>query len=260
VPEVEGTCYRTGDLGRRRRDGTLEFAGRVDNQVKLHGVRLELEEVEAAVVARPAVRECVAQVHSGEHTGDHAQRLVVYVVADPELDPDALRAELHATLPRHMAPAEVLTLDRLPRTMNGKVDRYALPAPSRQVTADRAYLAPRTPLETELADLCREVLGIARVGVDDDFFELGGNSLHAAQLANRIRQRYGVEVGVADLFAHPTVAATAVATEAARRALRDEDRLARIEERLARLSDDEVLAMLAEEQDLTDSSEEGNPR
>jgi amino acid adenylation domain-containing protein len=260
VPGVEGTCYRTGDLGRRRRDGTLEFAGRVDNQVKLHGVRLELEEVEAAVIARPAVRECVAHVHSGEHMGDQSQRLVVYVVADPELDPDALRAELRATLPRHMVPAEVRTLDRLPRTMNGKVDRHALPAPSGPVTAGRAYLAPRTPLETELADLCREVLGVARVGVDDDFFELGGNSLHAAQLANRIRQRYGVEVGVPDLFAHPTVAATAAATEAARRALRDEDRLARIEERLARLSDDEVLAMLAEEQDLTDSSEEGTPR
>ncbi|SDH31274.1 amino acid adenylation domain-containing protein [Lentzea fradiae] len=236
-PELPGVLYRTGDLAVLRPDGLLTFVGRTDNQVKLSGVRVELEEVEAAVTAHPGVRECVAQVRvHGE-----SQRLVVHVVADGPIDD--LTAFLRRTAPPQLVPADVVPLESLPRNANGKVDRAALPEPPARASSGGAE--PGTPLERHLAELAREVLGVDRVGPADDLFDLGGNSLQAARFVNRIRDAYGVDVPLQALLENPTVAATAAAVEDARRELGHADRLARIEHDLDRLSDDEVHALLA---------------
>jgi acyl carrier protein len=166
---------------------------------------------------------------------------VVGVLAEPM---DDVRDFLRRNVAGHMVPAEVIRLESIPHTISGKVDRNALPAPSGGRRPDGTYTAPRTPLERHIAGLAGEVLDLDRVGAADDFFELGGNSLQAARFVNRIRENFGVDISLQSFFAAPTVAATATATENARRDLRYEERLARIERDLARLSDDEVRALL----------------
>ncbi len=210
--------YHSGDLGRFRPDGDLEVLGRIDRQVKLRGFRIELGEIEAALVRQAAVREAVVLLRE-DRPGD--PRLVAYVVAAPAavfeaaavfelaaaLEPTALRAALAAELPEHMVPAAVVVLDRLPLTANGKVDRAVLPAPGdERPEPESTYLAPRNPLEVHLAALFQEVLGLARVGIRDDFFALGGNSLTGAVLINRLQEEAGEILHVVTIFDAPTVA------------------------------------------------------
>ncbi|MFC4855948.1 non-ribosomal peptide synthase/polyketide synthase [Actinophytocola glycyrrhizae] len=194
--------YRTGDLGYRRPDGDLEFTGRADDQVKIRGFRVEPGEVEAVVAAHPAVTQVAVVAHDGQ--------LVAYVVGTYVVGTSAgaadLRAHAAARLPRHMVPAVFVSLDALPRTANGKLDRRALPAPAVPTHAGRA---PRTPREEVLRGLFADVLGRDTVGVDDDFFALGGHSLLAAKLATRIRTALHADLTVAALFRAPTVAALA---------------------------------------------------
>ncbi|MES1242897.1 MAG: amino acid adenylation domain-containing protein, partial [Acidobacteriota bacterium] len=193
--------YRTGDLVRLRPDGELDFLGRIDHQVKIRGFRIELGEVEAALLAAPGVAECVV-VARQEETG---ARLVAY--AAPEgLSVPELRRHLKERLPEHMVPPAVVLLPFLPRTPNGKVDRKALPAPVRVRPEVGAFVAPRKVVEERLAALWAEALGLEAVGVEDDFFELGGHSLIAGRLFSRIRQAFGAEVSLRDLFETPTVA------------------------------------------------------
>ncbi|MFF8955212.1 amino acid adenylation domain-containing protein [Streptomyces sp. NPDC014894] len=238
---ARGTLYRTGDLGRLTADGTLlEFAGRADNQVKISGVRLELEAVEAAVARHPDVEECaVAMV-----TTDHGQRLVGYVVTARGGPPDAIRDFLRDTVPAYMVPAELIALPRLPRTLTGKVDRAALPAPTkRSAAAGPARRAPRTFAERRIAELVGEVLDVTDVGPDDDFFALGGNSLQAARLVNRIRETLGVELPLQTLLDAPTVAAAA---EAAGARGDFDGRLAAIERELEQLPAEHINALLVQ--------------
>ncbi|MDQ2884423.1 MAG: amino acid adenylation domain-containing protein, partial [Actinomycetota bacterium] len=198
--------YRTGDLVRWRADGVLEFAGRIDDQVKIRGFRIEPGEVEAVLVTHPDVAQAVV-VAREDRAGD--RRLVAYVVAatDSVVRPDLLRGFLRERLPEYMVPAAVVVLDVLPLTPNGKLDRRALPAP--QFGSAGAGRAPRTPHEQLLAELFAEVLGVAAVGVDDDFFTLGGHSLSATRLVARIRATLGVELALRVLFDTPTVAGVA---------------------------------------------------
>ncbi|MEU3562573.1 amino acid adenylation domain-containing protein [Kitasatospora sp. NPDC006786] len=193
--------YRSGDLARRRADGVLEYFGRADQQVKLRGFRIELGEIEAVLAAHPAVADAAVVVRE-DVPGD--KRLVGYAVADGAA-PDELRAHAAAELPVHMVPSAVVLLDRLPLTANGKLDRRALPAP--EAPAAGAGRPPRTPREQQLCELFAEVLGVASVGVEDDFFALGGHSLLVVRLAGRIREVLGLEVGIGALFQAPTVAA-----------------------------------------------------
>ncbi|MFF5257090.1 amino acid adenylation domain-containing protein [Streptomyces leeuwenhoekii] len=198
--------YRTGDLVRRRADGLMEFAGRADEQVKLRGFRVELREVESALTDQPGIGQAVALVRE-DRPGD--KRLVAYVVPDtgsPAPDPAALRERLAAGLPDFMVPSAFVVLDRLPLTDNTKLDRAALPAPDHAGARTRP---PRTPQEAVLCGLFADALGVPEVGLDDDFFMLGGNSLTAAALVSRIRATLGSRLTVQALFTAPTVAALA---------------------------------------------------
>jgi nonribosomal peptide synthetase DhbF len=194
--------YRTGDLVVRRPDGQLEYRGRADDQVKIRGVRVEPGEVESALMGLAGVDQAVVVAH-----GDGAdRRLVAYVVADADgPDAAALRRNLAALVPEHLVPSVFMMLDALPVTINGKVDRQALPDPGAEAGV-RDYVAPVGAVEQALARLWAEVLGVPRVGRDDEFYRLGGHSLLATQLVNRVRTAMNVELPVRDLFETSTLA------------------------------------------------------
>jgi amino acid adenylation domain-containing protein len=201
TPLPGGRMYRTGDRVRWRADGTLDFMGRLDAQVKIRGVRIEPGEVEAVLRRQPGVADCAVVPRAGA-AGE--TRLVAYVAGG--VDADALRAALRRDLPDSLVPSAWVVLDRLPVTPNGKVDRRALPPPEEEGTP---YAPPGTPLEEALATLWREVLGIPRVGRHDGFFEVGGHSLRVMQLHARLRDTLGRDVPVVDLLRFPTVASLA---------------------------------------------------
>ncbi|HEX8272438.1 MAG TPA: amino acid adenylation domain-containing protein [Longimicrobiaceae bacterium] len=206
--------YRTGDRARWRQDGTLEFLGRTDQQVKVRGYRIEPGEVEAALRALPGVREAVV-VAREDVAGE--RRLVGYVVlaAGAGLDEAGLRDRLRESLPDYMVPSAFVALEALPLTPNGKLDRAALPAPEAVGAGAREYVAPRGPTEEALAEIWAEVLRRDRVGAHDDFFALGGHSLMATQVISRVRGRLDAELQLRDLFAASTLEAFARRVEAA---------------------------------------------
>jgi len=207
-----GRLYRTGDLARYRPDGTIEYLGRLDHQVKLRGFRIELGEVEAVLGQHPGVRVAACVVHEYA-PGD--KRLVAYVVpAEGESVPaGALRAFLLRKLPEYMVPSAFVELDALPLSANGyKVDRRSLPAPDGERPELAAeFVAPRTATEKALADIWAKVLGVDRVGVYDNFFELGGHSLLATQAMAATTDAFNVEVPLRRLFENPTIAGQAIA-------------------------------------------------
>ncbi|MFJ3306940.1 amino acid adenylation domain-containing protein, partial [Streptomyces sp. NPDC086549] len=198
-----GRMYRTGDLVRQLTDGTLEFTGRADDQVKLRGFRIEPGEIDAVLAGRPGVAQTAAVVRE-DQPGD--KRLVAYLVpaAGSAPDPEELAERLRRTLPEYMVPSAFVTLDALPLTRNGKLDRAALPAP--EYGSSGPGRGPRTPQEQLLCDLFAEVLGRDHVRIDDGFFDLGGHSLLAARLVSRIRETLGIGLGLRTLFQAPTVA------------------------------------------------------
>ncbi|MGZ3461586.1 MAG: AMP-binding protein, partial [Archangium sp.] len=213
--QVGAKLYRTGDLVRYLPDGSLEFLGRRDAQVKVRGFRIELGEIESALAAHPAVGEVVVAARDEELGG---KRLVAYVVAreGQEVEAGALRTFLKPKLPEYMVPSAFVRLDNLPLTPNGKVDRKALPAPEAEVAgAEReGYVAPRTAMEQVVAGIWAPLLKQQRVGAQDNFFELGGHSLLAAQVATRLREALRVELPVRVLFEAPTVVELAARLEA----------------------------------------------
>ncbi|MGE1175485.1 non-ribosomal peptide synthetase [Pseudomonas sp. BW7P1] len=200
-----GVLYRTGDLVRQRADGTFDYLERIDNQVKIRGFRIELGEIEARLQALDGVREAV--VVAQESAG--SKRLVAYVVGDSQQADFAeqLRAQLKATLPAHMVPAYVLTLERMPLTPNGKLDRKNLPKPDVS-QLQQTYVAPQSALEQQLATIWQDVLKLERVGLTDNFFELGGDSIISIQVVSRARQA-GLRFTPKDLFQHQTIQALA---------------------------------------------------
>jgi amino acid adenylation domain-containing protein len=212
--EVAARLYRTGDQARWRSDGTLEHLGRLDDQIKLRGFRIEAGEIEAGIAQHPAVRE-VAVIAREDAPGD--KRLVAYlVVENPPADLlDQLRALVRAASPEYMVPARFVRLEALPRTPNGKLDRKALPAPSEDALAPLGVaVAPRTPTEEMVLGVFRGVLERTDFGVFDNFFDLGGHSVMAARLMAKLRTASGLDLPLRHLFERPTVAALAEAIDA----------------------------------------------
>ncbi|MFC9653992.1 amino acid adenylation domain-containing protein, partial [Streptomyces sp. NPDC056937] len=204
--------YRTGDRARYLPDGEIEFAGRADEQMKIRGFRIEPGEIESALRQHPSVARAVVAARQDD---GGAPRLVGYaVVRDGHtFAPGELRAHLKGLLPGYMVPSVFMELASLPLNANGKVDRKALPAPDPAAQAGTAYTAPRTPGEEVLAGIWQEVLGVERVGVEDDFFDLGGNSIQILQINSRIRTAFGVGFSVRAFYDSPTVTGLAVAVE-----------------------------------------------
>jgi amino acid adenylation domain-containing protein/non-ribosomal peptide synthase protein (TIGR01720 family) len=202
--------YRTGDLARRSSDGDLDYLGRVDHQVKIRGFRIEPGEIEAALLAHPAVDQTAVIVR--QDAAD--RRLVAYLVGRDNAAPDSaeLRHHLQRTLPDYMIPAAFVALDRLPLTSNGKLDRSALPAP--EARSEQLYVAPRNAAEQALAGILANVLGLDRVGIDDNFFELGGDSIQSIQVVARAN-RAGLKLTARQIFEQQTIARLATVVEAA---------------------------------------------
>ncbi|MBB1062178.1 non-ribosomal peptide synthetase, partial [Marilutibacter spongiae] len=206
--EAGARMYRTGDLVRWRADGTLEYLGRNDQQVKIRGFRVELGEIESALSSRPGVRGAVVVVHADPALG---KRLVAYVASDAS-GADALRRDLSERLPAYMVPSSIMVLPALPLTANGKVDRQRLPAPEAAVAA--VHEVPQTPTEHRLAAIWGGLLGLEPVPANVGFFEMGGHSLLATRVASAVRDEFGCQLKVKDMFEHQTVASLAAFIDA----------------------------------------------
>jgi hypothetical protein len=203
VDDEAERAYCTGDLARWLPGGQLEFLGRADRQLKLRGLRIEPAEIEAALRSHPAVQDAAVGVR---HDRAANARLVAWLVSrsGAAADEAALRAFLAEKLPDYMLPSHYVPMDALPSTPSGKLDAARLPDPP---ACDRPYVAPRTPLEGQLARLWEELLGLPQVGVTDGFFDLGGHSLLAVRLASRMSRVLGRQILCQDLFAKPTIEA-----------------------------------------------------
>ncbi|RPS78447.1 non-ribosomal peptide synthetase, partial [Pseudomonas aeruginosa] len=200
--------YRTGDLARFQADGNIEYIGRIDHQVKVRGFRIELGEIEAALAGLAGVRDAVVLAHDGVG----GTQLVGYVVADSAEDAERLRESLKRHLPDYMVPAHLMLLERMPLTVNGKLDRQALPQPDASLS-QQAYRAPGSELEQRIAAIWSEILGVERVGLDDNFFELGGHSLLLLMLKERIGDTCQATLSISQLMTHASVAEQAACIE-----------------------------------------------
>jgi amino acid adenylation domain-containing protein len=212
-----GRLYRTGDLARHRQDGSVDYLGRSDHQVKVRGVRMELGEIEEALRAHPAVAQTVAAVRDDAPGGRQLIAYLVPVAGAQAGGPSAseLRRFLAERLPEAMIPSAFVPLAALPLNRNGKVDRKALPAPDAgRLRLDSAYAPPRTPDEKTLAAIWQDVLGHDRIGVDDNFFELGGSSLLLVEIEARLREAFHREIPIVEMFRHPTIRSLAEALAA----------------------------------------------
>jgi amino acid adenylation domain-containing protein len=195
--------YRTGDRVRRRADGRFDFLGRLDGQIKVRGFRIEPAEIEAALEAHPAVRSSLAIARA---EGDGEVRVVAYVVVGPGRRVEELRAHLRSRLPEYMVPASFVALEEFPLTPHGKIDRDALPPPPRETPGAAAGRPPESALEERVAAIAAELLRLDRIGVDENFFALGGHSLLGTQLIARVRDAFGIDLPLRTVFEAPTAA------------------------------------------------------
>ncbi|WP_339298227.1 amino acid adenylation domain-containing protein [Paenibacillus sp. FSL R5-0623] len=208
-PFVPGErMYRTGDLAKWLPDGTIEYVGRTDDQVKVRGFRIELGEIEAQLQKVEGIRKTT--VFARENASREKQ-LCAYYEADRELPAAELKSVLSQELPAYMIPAYLIQLERLPLTTNGKVDRRSLPAPEESLLPGEGHTPPRTPLEASLAEIWKSVLGLEHIGVQDNFFDLGGHSLRATTLVSKVHQELNVELPLRDVFRYSTIEEMALA-------------------------------------------------
>ncbi|MEH2405964.1 non-ribosomal peptide synthetase [Nostoc sp.] len=245
---LKAKLYKTGDRVRYLSDGNLEFLGRIDNQVKVRGFRIEPEEIELALRQHPQVREVVV-IDREDKLGD--KRLVAYVVPrqGKGSSTSELRFFLRNKLPEYMVPSAFILLKNLPLTPNGKVDRLALPSPdTARPNVEDTFVAPRTPVEKHLAEIWSELLRLEYIGVHDNFFDSGGHSLLATQVVSRLRDTFEVDLALRDLFEKPTIADLAVTIAQRLAQAGDSEILAQTFAELEQLSQEEVQAILAGEQ------------
>jgi acyl-coenzyme A synthetase/AMP-(fatty) acid ligase len=228
--------YRTGDRVRQRPDGSLDFLGRLDHQVKIRGHRIEPGEIQAVLAEQPGVRDCAVVARGADRQGE---RLVAYVVADSQAPPVAagLREALRRALPEYMVPSAFVVLDALPLTPNGKLDRASLPEPpAARPDVASSYASPSTPVEQTLTAIWEELLGLEGLGVNDNFFELGGHSLLAMRLLSRINETFAVDLALRQVFDSPTIEGLAMAVVDAQLHAMPEDELASLFEGLENAS------------------------
>jgi len=208
--DPDARLYKTGDLARYLPDGDIEYLGRIDNQVKIRGFRIELGEIEAVLLSHPQVREAVVLVNESDRSENRA--LVAYIVPnDPACTTQSLREFVKRQLPDYMIPAYWLVLEKLPLTSNGKIDRRALPLPNPELNRSIDYVAPKNPTQEAIAAIFGQVLKLEKVGIYDNFFEIGGNSLQATQVMSRLRESFSLELPLRRLFEQPNVADLALA-------------------------------------------------
>ncbi|HVI44818.1 MAG TPA: non-ribosomal peptide synthase/polyketide synthase [Chitinophaga sp.] len=202
--------YFTGDLGRWLPNGDVECLGRADDQVKIRGYRIELGEIESVLLQSPEVKQAVVV---GRADNNGSNRLIAYIVPDAAFSRETVIAHLQSRLPEYMVPAMIVTLEALPLTNNGKVNRKALPEPDADTLLNAEYVAPRNATEQVLADIFSSLLKVQRAGIHDDFFALGGHSLLAVRLVAAIRKELGTETAIRDVFRYPTIATLAMQLE-----------------------------------------------
>ncbi|MEM9821238.1 MAG: amino acid adenylation domain-containing protein, partial [Bacteroidota bacterium] len=205
--EASDRIYKTGDLARWLPNGNVEFLGRIDHQVKIRGFRIELEEIEAVLQKAPAFQQCVV-VAKGERVDD--KRLVAYVVSEGEFDRKTIQDYLKAQLPDYMVPSQMMSLEKLPMTINGKVDKKALPEPAAADLSNVVFKAASTDAEKAVEKIWKAFLKIDEVGVNENFFDLGGHSLMAARVVAALQEQLGLQVALIDIFNYPTIAQLAV--------------------------------------------------
>jgi acyl carrier protein len=255
---AEARLYRSGDLARFLPDGNVEFMGRMDQQVKIRGFRVEPAEIENGLKQHNDVLQAIV-IPQEDKSGD--KRLVAYVVSKKRAAPSAeeLRSFLQTRLPEYMVPTAIVNLESLPLTRNGKVDVSALPSPDQVLVTERLFIAPRNPVEEQLAEIWREVLGVKQIGVQDNFFDVGGHSLLATQVISRVRSTFRVQLSLRSLFDSPTVAGLANEISQLQPAGSEDEEVAKLLRELEGLSDEEAERLLANElQRGGDSSGTGN--
>jgi acyl-coenzyme A synthetase/AMP-(fatty) acid ligase/acyl carrier protein len=243
--------FLTGDMGRIRTDGCVEHVGRKDFRVKIRGFRVELEEIESTLRLHANIREAVVEARTGDST---EPCLTAYIVPRRQPRPTVsdLRRFVRERLPEHMMPSGFVLLDELPRAPNGKVDRKALPEPGRsRPELDTAFAAPGTPVETQLAGIWSDVLSLDKVGIHDNFFDLGGHSLAATRVIARVIERFQLELPVKALFDSPTVADMAAVITRNQANQAEQGDLARMLKELEALSDEDARRLIQNETKLT---------
>ena len=245
-PDGSGRMYQTGDLGRHRADGNIDFLGRNDFQVKIRGLRIELGEIEARLMECAGVREAAVLARE-DSPGE--KRLVGYVMGEPsQIQVETLRAQLGVLLPEYMVPNAYVVLESFPLTSNGKLDRNALPAPNQSSMATRQYDPPRGNNEIAIAGIWQELLGLRQISRHDDFFELGGHSLMGTRLMDRIRDLCHVSAALKDLFENPVLSALAARITVLQfESFVGGEDLEKMRTELAGLSESELLTLLSEE-------------
>jgi amino acid adenylation domain-containing protein len=243
--DPDDIVYRTGDMGRVLQDGNFEYLGRRDQQVKIRGVRVELAEIEGLLRAHEAVIDVA--VIDRKDAKDYTF-LCAYLVLSEQIDPYQLREYLAEHLPEHALPSAFVTVEVLPRTLSGKIDRRALPAPGAVRSGSEIdYIAPRTPTEEVITVIWSELLGVKKIGVNDNFFHLGGHSLLATQLLSRVRQVFFVDVPLRSLFETPTVASLSLRVTQAQVEEVDDEEISSIIAELKGLSGEALERMIQEE-------------
>ena len=249
--------YRTGDLGRWLPDGNVEFRGRKDQQVKVRGVRIEIEEIEYALRRHELVGEAAVAAHLYDELDHQLVGYVVLKVKETENVATELRQFLRELLPEPLVPATFVFLEALPRTRSGKLDRKALPRPELQRQDDRAFVAPRTPLESVIVKIWQDLLKVEQVSVEDNFFELGGHSIMATQAVNRIREKCASKLSLRAFLESPVIAALARHIEAEQQ-LAEETKMRQLLESVKQLTADQAGVLLKGHKDAQKSQVVGS--
>jgi hypothetical protein len=240
--DPQARLYKSGDVGRLLSDGNIEYLGRLDNQVKVRGFRVELGEIEMVLSQHPSIREAAVILKEG---ADHSKTIVAYLRCDPSLPPVAdLRTFLRQKLPEYMIPAEFLVLDQFPLTSNGKLDRHALTTLATSRLPEVDYVSPRNAVEEVLAGIWSGVLDRNRIGINDNFFDIGGHSLLATQIMAHIRSTLRIDLPLRRLFEAPTIERLAQVILADETTPGQIDKIARVVMKLAHMSAEEAGRML----------------